>query len=75
LDYDEFAMKKPEFFFKWQTKEGQKDVQDDPRSGEPKMQRRDVIVDNLGALRSKIGHYFEVPTRLQESVLRKRPEF
>jgi hypothetical protein len=35
--------------FEWhrQFKEGREDVQDDPRSGKPKMQRTDTNVDRL----------------------------
>ena len=54
----EYAMKKSSVF-EWQRrfKEGRENVQDDPRSGQPKTQRTDANLDitNLGALRSKIG--------------------
>jgi len=57
--YGEYAMKKSSVF-EWHRrfKEGREDVQDDPRSGQPKTQRTDANVDrerNFGALRSKIG--------------------
>jgi hypothetical protein len=52
-------MKKSSVFewYRW-FKEGQEDVQDDPRSGQPKTQRTAANVErerNVGALRSKIG--------------------
>ena len=49
--YDEYAMKKLSVF-EWRRwfKEGQEDVQDDPRSGQPKTQRTDANVDRVGAL-------------------------
>jgi len=54
--YGEYARKKSSVF-EWHRrfKEGP-DVQDDPRSWQPKTQRTDANVDstNLGALRSKI---------------------
>ena len=55
--YGEYAMKKSSVF-EWhrQFKEGQEDVQDDTRSGQPKRQRTCICGQstNLGVLRSKI---------------------
>jgi len=44
----EYAMKKLSVF-EWhrQFTEGRKDVQDDPRSGQPKTQRTDANVDSV----------------------------
>jgi len=52
--YGECAMKRSSVF-EWhgRFKEGREDVQDDPRSGQPKTQRTEANVD-LGALRSMI---------------------
>jgi hypothetical protein len=49
--YSEYAMKKSSVF-EWQRwyKEGRKDVQDDPRRGQPKTQRSDAIVDRIRTL-------------------------
>jgi len=49
--YGEYAMKKSSVF-EWhgRFKEGQEDVQDDPRSGQPKMQRTDANVDRVRTL-------------------------
>jgi len=46
--YGEYAMKKLSVF-EWhrQFKEGREDVQDNPRSGQPKMQRTDANVDRV----------------------------
>jgi hypothetical protein len=38
------------FEWHWQFKEGQEDVQDDPKSGQPKMQRTDANVDRVRTL-------------------------
>ncbi|CAI9595457.1 unnamed protein product [Staurois parvus] len=50
--YGEHAMKKSSVFFKWHRrfKEGQEDVHDDVRSGQPKMQRTDANVDTVRTL-------------------------
>jgi hypothetical protein len=55
LAYDEYAMKKlgVSEWCRW-FKEGREDVQDDPRSGQPNMQRTDANVD-IGALRTPIA--------------------
>jgi hypothetical protein len=52
--YGEYVMKKSSVF-EWHRrfKKGLEDMQDDPRSGQSKMQRPDANVD-LGALRLKI---------------------
>jgi hypothetical protein len=57
-------------------KEGQEDAQDDPRSGQPKMQRTDANVErmNLGAITLEIRCYLKMLTRLWESIWRKRLE-
>jgi hypothetical protein len=49
--YGEYAMKNSSVF-EWhrQFKEGRKDVQDDPRSGQPKTQRTDANVDRVRTL-------------------------
>ena len=49
--YGEYAMKKSSVF-EWhrQVKEGRENVQDDPRSGEPKTQRTDANVDRVRTL-------------------------
>ena len=49
--YGEYAMKKSRVF-EWHRwfKEGREDVQDDPRSGQPKTQRTDENVDRVGTL-------------------------
>ena len=49
--YGEYAMKKSSVF-EWhrQFKEGQEDVQDDPRIGQPKMQRTEANVDRVQTL-------------------------
>jgi len=49
--YGEYAMKKSSVF-EWHRlfKEGREDVQDDPRSGQPKMQRTDANVDRVRTL-------------------------
>ena len=46
--YDEYAMKKSSVF-EWYRRfqEGREDVQDDPRSGQPKTQRTDANVDRV----------------------------
>jgi hypothetical protein len=46
--YGEYTTKKSSVF-EWQRrfKEGLEDVQDDPRSGQPKMQRTDAKVDRI----------------------------
>ena len=46
--YGEYSMKKSSVF-EWhrQFKEGQENVQDDPRIGQPKTQRTDVNVDRV----------------------------
>jgi hypothetical protein len=46
--YDEYGMKRSSVF-EWhrQFKEGQEVVQDDLRSGQPKMQRTDANVDRV----------------------------
>jgi hypothetical protein len=46
--YGEYAMKKLSVFeWHWRFKEGQEDVQDDPRSGQPRMQRTDANVNRV----------------------------
>jgi len=49
--YGEYAIKKLSVF-KWhrQFREGQEDVQDDPRSGQPKTQRTDANADRVRTL-------------------------
>jgi len=49
--YGEYAMKKSSVF-EWHRwfKEGREDVQDDTRSGQPKMQRTDANVDRVRTL-------------------------
>jgi hypothetical protein len=49
--YGEYAMKKLSVF-EWNRrfKEGRKDAQDDPRSGQPKTQRTDANVDRVQTL-------------------------
>jgi len=49
--YGEYTTKKSSVF-EWhrQFKEGQEDVQDDPRSGQPKTQRTDANVDTVRKL-------------------------
>jgi AraC-like DNA-binding protein len=49
--YGEYAMKKSSVFewYGW-FKEGREDVQDDPRSGQPKTQRTDADVDRVRTL-------------------------
>jgi hypothetical protein len=49
--YDEYTMKKYSVF-EWhrQFKEGQEDVQDDPRSGQPKTQGTGANVDRVRTL-------------------------
>jgi len=49
--YGEYAMKKLSVseWHRW-FKEGQEDVQDNPRSGQPKMQRTDLNMDRVGTL-------------------------
>ena len=49
--YGKYAMKKSSVF-EWhrRSKEGQEDVQDDPRSGQQKMQMTDAIVDRVRTL-------------------------
>jgi hypothetical protein len=54
-------------------KEGQDDVQDDPRSGQPKRQTTDAHVDKVQTMMNQ-QCYMEVMTRLWESVWRKRHE-
>jgi len=51
VTYGEYAMKKSSVF-EWhrQFKEGWEDVQDDPRSGQPKTQRTDANVDRVRTL-------------------------
>jgi len=51
LAYGEYAMKKPSVF-EWHRlfKEGREDVQDDPRSGQPKTQRTDANVVRIRTL-------------------------
>ena len=53
--YGEYAMKKSSVF-EWhrQFKEGREDVQDDPRSGQPKMQRTDANVDRVRRVRTLV---------------------
>jgi hypothetical protein len=48
MAYSECPMKKSSIF-EWHRrfKEGQEDVQDDPRSGQPKTQRTDANVDRV----------------------------
>jgi hypothetical protein len=49
--YGEYAMKKLSVFeWRKQLKEGQQDVQGDPRSGQPKMERADANVDRVRTL-------------------------
>jgi hypothetical protein len=49
--YGEYAMKKLSVFDRHRRyKEGQEDVQDDPRSGQPKTQRTDANVDRVRTL-------------------------
>jgi hypothetical protein len=49
--YGEYAMRKSSVF-EWQRhfKEGREDVQDDPRSGQPKTQRTDAMVNRVRIL-------------------------
>jgi hypothetical protein len=49
--YGEYALKNSSVF-EWhmQFKEGWEDVQDNPRSGQPKMQRTDANVDRVETL-------------------------
>jgi hypothetical protein len=49
--YGEYAMKKSSVF-EWHRrfKEGQEDVQDDPRSGQPKARRTDTNMDRVRTL-------------------------
>jgi len=49
--YGEYAMMKLSVF-EWHRrfKEGREDVQDDPRSGQPKMHRTDANVDRVQTL-------------------------
>jgi len=49
--YGEYAMKKSSVF-EWHRrfKEGREDVQDDPRSGQPKTRRTDATVDRVRTL-------------------------
>jgi len=49
--YGEYAMKKSSVF-EWHMrfKEGREDMQDDPRSGQPKTQRTDANVDRVRTL-------------------------
>jgi hypothetical protein len=70
VPYGEYAMKKS-IAFEWHRrfKEGWEDVQDGPRSGQPKTQKTDAIEQTVNQQR-----YLEVLTRLRESVSRKRPE-
>jgi len=51
VTYDECAVKKSSVF-EWHRlfKEGREDVQDDPRSGQPKTQRTDENVDRVRTL-------------------------
>jgi hypothetical protein len=51
LAYGEYALKKSSVF-QWHRrfKEGREGVQDDPRSGQPKMQRTDANVDRVRTL-------------------------
>jgi hypothetical protein len=51
LAYGEYAMKKSSVF-EWHRlfKEGQEDLQDDPRSRQPKMQRTDANVGRVQIL-------------------------
>jgi hypothetical protein len=72
LAYGEYVMKKSSVF-EWHRwfKEGQEDVQDKPRSGQPKTQRTHTNVDSVRTLEHSV---LEVPTRLQESVRRKEPK-
>ena len=51
LVYGEYAMKKSSVF-EWHRrfKEGREDVQDDPRSGQPKAQKTDANVDRVRTL-------------------------
>ena len=51
VTYGEYAVKKSSVF-EWHRrfKEGREDVQDDPRSGQPKKQRTDANVDRVGKL-------------------------
>ena len=51
LTYGEYAMKKSSVFerHRW-FKEGREDVQDNPRSGQPKTQRTDANVDRVQTL-------------------------
>jgi hypothetical protein len=48
VTYGEYAMKKSSVYeFHRRFKEGRKDVQDDPRSRQPKMQKTDANVDRV----------------------------
>ena len=51
MAYGEHGMKKSSVF-EWHRpfKEGREDVQDDPRSGQPKTQRTDANVDGVRTL-------------------------
>jgi transposase len=51
VSYVEYAMKKSSVFKRHRRfKEGREDVQDDPRSGQPKTQRTDANVDRVRTL-------------------------
>jgi hypothetical protein len=78
LAYGEYVMKKSSVF-EWHRwfKEGQDDVQYDPRIGQPKTQRTHTNMDSVRTLvhSDRRWCHLEVPTRLQESVWRKEPTF
>jgi hypothetical protein len=73
--YGEYALEKSSVF-EWHRrfKEGREDVQDDPRSGQPKTQMTDANVGTVHEPTVNEQCYLEVLTRLRESVRRKRPE-
>jgi hypothetical protein len=49
--HNKYAVKKSSVFeWHWWFKEGREDVQDDPRSGQPKTQRTDANVDRVRTL-------------------------
>jgi hypothetical protein len=68
LAYGEYALKKLSVLeLHRQFKEGRKYVQDDPRSGQPKMQRTNTNVDRVQTLMRS--------DRRSETVWRKGPKF
>jgi hypothetical protein len=70
--YGEYAIRKLSVF-EWhrQFKEGQGDVQDDPKSGQPKTQRTDANVDRLRML---VGSDRKLVVRLTAEEFNKNRE-